>query len=154
VSHVSTIVSRLHVRTAGLVAGAVMAFAGLTGIGATTASAQTVPPPNANLTIVSATDTQPVGDANTCGNSNFRVRLAGTFFNVYVCAEGTFDVTGLGPFQHMRDTVTRRVWLHQTFPDQGWGDCFQTGNPPVTFDLDGRDSNPGDVQLTSNHNAC
>jgi hypothetical protein len=139
---------------AGVIAGAVIATAGLTGLGGTTASAQSIPPPNANLTIVSATDTQPVGSANVCGNSNFKVRLAGTFFNVYVCAVGLYDITGLGPFQHMRDTVTNRVWLHQTFPAQGWGDCFRTGNPPVTFDLDGRDSNPGDVQLSSNTSPC
>ena len=73
----SSIRSHATNRLAGVLAGAFITIAGLSGLGTTSAAAQTIPAPSPDLTIVSATDTTPIPPA-FCGQSNFKARLTGT----------------------------------------------------------------------------
>ena len=134
---------------------AVMALGAMAGQATTAFAAQAVSSQSASLTAVSVTDPVPPGTANVCGASNFATRLNGTRFIVYLCVGASVvDISGRGPFQQLTNRVTDRVWLHQTFPARGWADCFETGRPPTTWNLIGRDQNPGDIQLTGNTAHC
>ena len=129
---VSWIVSRLHVRTACvLAAGALLATAGLWA-GAKTAHAENCPSGSGAL----------VGLHDAPGGVD-------CFFSL-----GTYVPDIVPPYTSMTIHVKNRVWLHQFANGSGWADCFETQNPAHSFSLTGRDRSAGNLQIVSNTAAC
>lgn len=44
-----------------------------------------------------------------------------------------------------------RVWFHEYADGSGWADCFNTDN---AYELFGRDTNPGNIQVSANSSNC
>ncbi len=105
----------------------------------------------ANAATAIATKQVATGPINPC--SPILAALLGNRDNVYVCAIGTINTTGLGPYQDLSDNSSHRVWLHQNANGTGWADCFHT-TTGEDFPLSGRDQNPGNIQVVSNTSAC
>jgi len=126
---------------------------GMLGLDATGAAAQT--PPASTAAATNSDQPIGVGSDNNCTPSNGWAVLTGTGGNwAAVCGVFVLDVAGFGPFTKLTIRVRNRVWLHQTFPARGWADCFSVGSPPRTFNLSGRDQNPGDMQVSANTSPC
>lgn len=96
------------------------------------------------------------GPHSTCNPSNAWAVLTGSEGNWAAICGGpdVFNVAPYRPFTELTIRVKNRVWLHQTYPLQGWADCFSVSNPPKTFILGGRDQNPGDMQVSANTSPC
>jgi hypothetical protein len=96
--------------------------------------------------------------ATSCGASNWKVKMLGTNFDVYLCAVTVVNTTGLGPFSTLTINAANRVWLHQNANNSGWADCFSDIGWPdfeETFGLTGtRDANPGNIQMAANTTFC
>jgi len=160
---VHTIALRLNFRMAGVVTSAFLMVAGLSGLGATTASAQTAAPGQMAATGQTAApqDTPAVLEATlvngrpSCPVGGWLVEIYRSSFGWCFYALGSYaQVNGTGPFDSLRIRVVNRVWLHQHADGSGWGDCFETQNPPSTFGLSGRDRNPGNLQIALNTAPC
>jgi len=93
-----------------------------------------------------------------CPVSDAELVVLGTNFTIWWCkwVSGTGNTVGLGPFQAMTFATgfDRRVWFHENADGTGWADCFFTGGTGVSVNLKGRDQNPGNIQVTTNHSAC
>ena len=138
---ISRIVSCLNRRLVGVIAGLAIVLAGLSAIGTTTASADTVPTTSLNCAPGSGTW---VGLHDVQGN--------------VLCIIGTGTLVPQdfipAPYTSMVIHVKNRVWLHQFANSTGWADCFETQNPPHAYTLTGRDQNPGNLQISANTAPC
>jgi len=146
----SWMLSRVSLRMAGTLAGALMFVAGLSGLGATPAAAQVTGSPAA-ATVVPGVST----DANCAAGSGTLVGVHDAQGKVEcLLTTGTFPVVIPPPLTYMVLHSTNRVWLHQNLDSSGWADCFHTSSPPTRRDLHGRDTDPGNIQVSSNTAAC
>ena len=98
--------------------------------------------------------------ATSCGASNFSARLQGGSVTVYVCGVTTRNLGGSDLYSTLTIRTPDRIWLHQTVSGAtGWADCIEesdaTGpSSQVTVALTGRDTNPGNLQISSNTAFC
>jgi hypothetical protein len=98
--------------------------------------------------------------ATVCGASNFSARLQGGTVTVYVCGITTRNLGGSDLYSTLTIRTPDRIWLHQTVSGTGgWADCTEqpgaTGpSSQVTVALTGRDTNPGNLQISNNTTFC
>ena len=99
--------------------------------------------------------TTPVlADASGCGLSHYEVVAHTATTDSYFCFTETVNTQGQGPFLYLRTNVSDRIWLHQHADWSGWNDCFEHAGGVFTFQLSGRDTTPGSIQLTANASPC
>jgi len=99
--------------------------------------------------------TTPVlADTSGCGPTVYEVDAHASTTDAYFCFTGTVNTQGQGPFVSLRTSVPDRIWLHQHADWSGWNDCFQHAGGVYTFQLSGRDTTPGSIQLTANTTPC
>jgi hypothetical protein len=68
-------------------------------------------------------------------------------------ATGTYTFSGSqDSFSYLVNNTGFRVWFHQDANGSGWADCFNHGNAYGI--ANGRDANPGNVQVTNNSSPC
>lgn len=96
--------------------------------------------------------------AIVCGPSNFAARLTGSTTR-YVCAGQTVTLGASDSYTLLTIETSDRVWLHQTASGTtGWADCGEvTGASPTHqafISLSGRDTSPGNIQVTNNTTPC
>ena len=94
-----------------------------------------------------------------CGASNFSARLQGGSVTVYVCGVTTRGLGGSDLYSTLTIRTTDRIWLHETVSGAtGWADCTEQSDAnqshEVTLSLSGRDTNPGNIQISSNTAFC
>jgi len=96
--------------------------------------------------------------AASCAITNAELVVNGSNYNWWWCkwVSGTAITAGYGPFQAMTPAIgfDRRVWFHQDANGDGWADCFFSGGRGISWPLSGRDQNPGNIQVTTNHSPC
>lgn len=134
--------------------GLLIASTALACIGSMLATA----PTSANAAVAKEASINRNVGPETCSITDAEVVVQGTHYNFWWCkwGAGTADTAGHGPFQAMTAAIgfDRRIWFHQDAGGGGWGDCYFSGGKGVSWDLSGRDQNPGNIQVTTNHASC
>jgi hypothetical protein len=72
---------------------------------------------------------------------------------VFFFSPGTQPIPpGEHPFVEMSSSVRNRVWFHQNSDGTGWADCKQAHDASIP--INGRDQDPGNIQMSSNTSPC
>jgi hypothetical protein len=92
--------------------------------------------------------------ASGCGQTDYLVAASRATGDAFFCGIGTHNTEHDGPFYSLGDRGSNRIWLHQHPNGKGWADCFQHSGGEHTFTLTGRDTTPGNIQVSANTSPC